>query len=544
MSKPFICNLTQAAVMPEPCDVSCWLTPVIRKEDIIKPDCNHAYITDENKFFVMGNDGELVEVNKDTEWGELVGDIENQTDLINLLDLKANITDLDLYQLVSEKVNLEDFTDENQYPTAKSVYDYIQSVLESITGGLKIPIQIDLESELPDIDTLENGDYFFIQNMDVTVPEHTGRAWVNTIDDVKQFFTVYDQYQSMDGVSIVQNQTGTWEVSTDWLNRNIQALSYKKDSLICVHENWEIEDYTTSIRFISNENWSLPPDAYSNQYTSHIIIMKDYKNQYFDIKKGDMYGGAEISINEGTTYCQINRLSSVREGNIFESEGTADFIKDEILITITDDMFVRYSSSIDFGFKAINDYIIPKASEDFESGYNVKVLYLGDNEIRNSGGAVITPGDIWNGDIQFGTGRTDVRIITQNREKISNIFGNYKTFYSGTFSQIIEEPRIGNFVDFIYEYSFSNIPIKTFDDIINISLEAPIIVTGYGMHDGSYQMILQYLKSQDMGNGYYRVYFTGIGKDFYNTQVMINTSSDLMMDEPIFNFKEYEIIVK
>ena len=119
---------------------------------------------------------------------------------------------MNIFEQKVNKVDISSSSTKDQYPNAKSVYDFVTDAIASIPQGLSIPISITDESQLPT--TANDGDYYFIQDMTTTAPGHTGRAWWNN----GQWYKIYDQYQSMDGVSIVQTGSGTWEVSTTWLN--------------------------------------------------------------------------------------------------------------------------------------------------------------------------------------------------------------------------------------------------------------------------------------------------------------------------------------
>jgi len=128
----------------------------------------------------------------------------------------------------SNKVAISSTSTATQYPNAKSVWDLVQDTINQVpAGGLKVPISIGLESQLPPIADRVVGDYYYIQNMDITAPGRTGRAWVNlnneTDPNSKQYFLVWDQYQSMDGVSITQTGGGEWEVNQEWLSTNMPA---------------------------------------------------------------------------------------------------------------------------------------------------------------------------------------------------------------------------------------------------------------------------------------------------------------------------------
>jgi hypothetical protein len=91
-----------------------------------------------------------------------------------------------------------------------------------------VPLSLDAESDLADPTTLEAGDYFVIQDMDVSAGGHTGRAWVNYTDPADsttplKYYTVVDQYFSADGTSIVQTGSGSLQVSTEWLTGQLSS---------------------------------------------------------------------------------------------------------------------------------------------------------------------------------------------------------------------------------------------------------------------------------------------------------------------------------
>ena len=142
------------------------------------------------------------------------------------------------FETITNKVPISSGSTAEQYPTAKSVWDLVQDVAATIpSGGLKIPISIDLESNLPDVTTLQPGDYYYIQNMDVTAAERTGKAWVNYTDpeDVStplRYYMVIDQYQSMDGISITQTGGGAWEVNQEWLKGAIDVATVTSNGLM------------------------------------------------------------------------------------------------------------------------------------------------------------------------------------------------------------------------------------------------------------------------------------------------------------------------
>ncbi|MDR2515663.1 MAG: hypothetical protein LBD02_10760 [Christensenellaceae bacterium] len=75
-------------------------------------------------------------------------------------------------------------------------------------AGLKIPVSLAAES---DLDTAfpspAPGDYAFIQNMDVTAPGHTGRAWYAG----DAWNRIYDEYFAPDGTTTGMNASGQIE---------------------------------------------------------------------------------------------------------------------------------------------------------------------------------------------------------------------------------------------------------------------------------------------------------------------------------------------
>lgn len=148
---------------------------------------------------------------------------------------------------ISNKVAISSTATTSQYPNAKSVWDLVQNVIATIpAGGLKVPLPCSLESTLEPLNTRSIGDYYYIQDMDITAPGRTGRAWVNYIDlgnpnSGLQYYKVFDQYQSMDGVSITQTTGGEWEVDDAWLKSKINAeISEETDPIF---NNWLFSEF-------------------------------------------------------------------------------------------------------------------------------------------------------------------------------------------------------------------------------------------------------------------------------------------------------------
>jgi len=124
---------------------------------------------------------------------------------------------------VTNKVVLSRTSTATEYPNAESVINYIDLALETIPpGGLRIPVSIELESELDKLTlTVGNvGDYYFVQDMDVTAPGRNGRAWVNFENNDPEnpivIYKVYNQRYGADGKSIILTPAGELSVSSDW----------------------------------------------------------------------------------------------------------------------------------------------------------------------------------------------------------------------------------------------------------------------------------------------------------------------------------------
>jgi hypothetical protein len=153
-------------------------------------------------------------------------------------DEQVEAIDFTPYELTENKVAISHEVTESQYPNAKSVWDFMQDIIATIpAGGLKVPVSTEAESGLSDPTALEPGDYFFIEDMDVTAAGHTGRAWVNYTDPTDtssalRYYKVIDQYFGPDGSSITLTGGGALQVSATWLGQQINtAISGKQNAL-------------------------------------------------------------------------------------------------------------------------------------------------------------------------------------------------------------------------------------------------------------------------------------------------------------------------
>ncbi|GBR75781.1 hypothetical protein NO2_0417 [Candidatus Termititenax persephonae] len=84
-------------------------------------------------------------------------------------------------------------------------------------GGLKTPVSLDKESNLPDIATAEKGDYYVIADMDVKSPDvqKQGRAWYNPDESTTDWQKIVDLVQAPDDETIVLNEDSQLAISED-----------------------------------------------------------------------------------------------------------------------------------------------------------------------------------------------------------------------------------------------------------------------------------------------------------------------------------------
>ncbi|MCL2451291.1 collagen-like protein [Candidatus Saccharibacteria bacterium] len=116
--------------------------------------------------------------------------------------------------------------------------DQIDSMFDDFTStlplsGLKVPQVVALESELSDASCTEAGDYWFVQDMDVTKPDHTGRAWCyEDGGGTLHLYKVYDDYSHPDNVSILFNSDGQLTVSESWLDSYLSSKDYATEDYV------------------------------------------------------------------------------------------------------------------------------------------------------------------------------------------------------------------------------------------------------------------------------------------------------------------------
>jgi hypothetical protein len=136
----------------------------------------------------------------------------------------------------------------NKLVTNNLMESSIQSALNSIPTGLKPPIEIDLESDLPPeagLTSANVGLFYIIQNMDISAEDRTGKAWANYKDGNSNnpvvWYRVYDQYYSADGDTITLSPTGQLQVAMTLIYRirdSEQAIeALEQDSHVHANKN-------------------------------------------------------------------------------------------------------------------------------------------------------------------------------------------------------------------------------------------------------------------------------------------------------------------
>ena len=98
-------------------------------------------ITDDDLILIPGSDPDLT-----IDWGDITGDINNQTDLINVLDTKADQSDLDI-------TNSNVATNTSDITSNRTDIDTNTGDISNNTLVIYQQIQITLSSNRTDIDT-------------------------------------------------------------------------------------------------------------------------------------------------------------------------------------------------------------------------------------------------------------------------------------------------------------------------------------------------------------------------------------------------------
>jgi|GEM_PF-6627143 len=196
--KPSICKANNLDIsLPEDCDLSDWLIPVGKIEEINTPSRNHAYITPDQDVYILAHNGkELTKISNHQLWEAIRQIIENKKQLQNdllvltksLEETKHHLSDMHVnmsIDLATKANKLTKYTpghltfvgDDGQYKDSGIPVTFI----ENLERGLKIPVLLEKESDLPE--NVKVGDYFIIENMDITGMGASGMIWVSLVNE-------------------------------------------------------------------------------------------------------------------------------------------------------------------------------------------------------------------------------------------------------------------------------------------------------------------------------------------------------------------------
>jgi hypothetical protein len=103
----------------------------------------------------------------------------------------------------------------------------VNTIMVAISQGLKTPVVIDKESNLPAAEDVPNGTYYVIQQLDVTAPGQQGRAWKNDIISATEWQVVIDNVFAPDDqwISLTDNGELTIHPAVQELINSIDTLT-------------------------------------------------------------------------------------------------------------------------------------------------------------------------------------------------------------------------------------------------------------------------------------------------------------------------------
>jgi hypothetical protein len=113
-------------------------------------------------------------------------------------------------------------TSDDNYLINRAMLDSAMATVPG--GGLRVPLEVALESTLRGmpLSSYDVGAYYYVQNMDVSMPNRTGKMWANfqggVLGSPVVWYASVDQYFDVDGVSAVLTPSGQIAVNTGWLN--------------------------------------------------------------------------------------------------------------------------------------------------------------------------------------------------------------------------------------------------------------------------------------------------------------------------------------
>jgi len=150
----------------------------------------------------------------------------NASDVIIYVD-PAGLVTIDYLQTAIE---IHDTSPDAHDGRFAAMYNYINEVLSTISFGLNVPVEKDLESDILDISNYNRGDCFMVQEMDVSSPGvvRSGMVWVNYTDnDPAQpliFYHIIDQFDSPDMITIIYDENDNMAVDMEHLNDNLNFI--------------------------------------------------------------------------------------------------------------------------------------------------------------------------------------------------------------------------------------------------------------------------------------------------------------------------------
>ena len=116
MMKPSICKANDLDIsLPEACDVTDWLIPVGKIEEIKTPDRNHAYITPDHNVYVLNQQGTGLTVLEEN----VINGINQNGAVLNITNKKVNI---EVPAKTSELINDSDFVSDPHYVRTDNNY--------------------------------------------------------------------------------------------------------------------------------------------------------------------------------------------------------------------------------------------------------------------------------------------------------------------------------------------------------------------------------------------------------------------------------------
>jgi hypothetical protein len=249
------------------------------------------------------------------------------------------------------------------------------AAVAGLYGGLKTPIEKALESELPDISTASDGDYYVVSNMDVTAPGFQGRAWCNPAVSTTEWQKVVDRVYMPDGEWLALTANGQLTIIDDvqaLINGAIQATTKgQANGVASLGSDGAVPGEQLKATLADNPGTTTLPVAAKEDIITVLQALRDNAKWLIDNlgKKVDTVAGKGLSTNDfSDAYKQLLEATS----------GALKVFHDEIAYTAdsyVDILVTRYMLSSDL--TATNSFI-----ETVLDGVSFKVLSTGANNLR------------------------------------------------------------------------------------------------------------------------------------------------------------------